>query len=168
MTILDPRLWLAFIVALAMTAGGAYFKGHADGVRTTTLAAQKAQIAAVSAARAEEQRRTAAQLEIANNANQQRTAALADAFAARAAAGSLRQRVDQLVAAAHRPAATAGSPAAGDTLDLLADMLGRADQRASELAEYADDARIAGQQCERDYDALTSTIVIDTASQIGK
>ncbi|HDR8931678.1 TPA: DUF2514 family protein [Burkholderia vietnamiensis] len=155
MTILDPRLWLAFLVALAVTAAGCYFKGHADGVRATTVAAQKAQIAAVSAARAEEQRRTAAQSEIAKDANQQRTAALADAFAARAAAGSLQQRVDQLVAAAHHPAATTRSPAAGDALDLLADVLGRADQRAGDLAEYADRARIAGQQCERDYDALT-------------
>ena len=154
MTILDPRLWLAFIVALAVTAGGCYFKGHADGVRASTAAAQKAQIAAVSAARAEEQRRTAAQSEIAKDANKQRTAALADAFAARAAAGSLQQRVDQLVAAARHPTTAAGSPAAGDALDLLADVLGRADQRAGDLAAYADAARIAGQQCERDYDAL--------------
>ena len=156
MTILDPRVWLAFIVSLAITAGGCYFKGHADGVRTTTTAAQRDKAKAVDAARVEEQRRTAAQSEIANDANQQRTAALADAFAARAAAGSLQQRVDQLVAAARNPAATAGSPAAGDALDLLADVLGRADQRAGELAEYADRARIAGQQCERDYDALTA------------
>lgn len=157
MTILDPRLWLAFIAALAITGAGCYFKGHADGVRTTTVAAQKAQLAAVDAARAEEQRRTAAQSEIANDANQQRTAALADAFTARAAAGSLQQRVDQLVAASRHRAAATGSPAAGDALDLLADVLGRADQRAGELAEYADRARIAGQQCERDYDALTVT-----------
>lgn len=154
MTILDPRVWLAFIASLAITAGGCYFKGHADGVRVTTAAAQKDQLKAVDAARAEEQRRTAAQSEIANDANQQRTAALADAFAARAAAGSLQQRVDQLVAAARHPAVTAGSPATGDALDLLADVLGRADERAGELAEYADRARIAGQQCERDYDAL--------------
>ncbi|WP_373558405.1 DUF2514 family protein [Burkholderia sp. MSMB1072] len=140
-----------------MTAGACYFKGHADGVRTTTIAAQKAQIAAVTAARAEEQRRTAAQSEIANNANQQRTAALADAFTARAAAGSLQQRVDELVAAARHPAASGGSPTAGDALDLLADVLGSADRRAGELAEYADRARIAGQQCERDYDALIVT-----------
>ncbi|MCW3664157.1 hypothetical protein K6L27_39135, partial [Burkholderia cenocepacia] len=79
MTILDPRLWLAFIVSLAITAGGCYFKGHADGARATTVAAQKDQAKAVAAARAEEQRRTAAQTEIANDANQQRTAALADA-----------------------------------------------------------------------------------------
>lgn len=156
MTILDPRVWLAFIVSLAITAGGCYFKGHADGVRATTVAAQKDQAKAVDTARAEEQRRTAAQSEIANDANQQRTAALADAFAARAAAGSLQQRVDQLVAAARNPTATTGSPAAGSALDLLADVLGRADQRAGDLAEYADRARIAGQQCERDYDALTA------------
>ncbi|MBN3500930.1 DUF2514 family protein [Burkholderia cenocepacia] len=156
MTILDPRVWLAFIVSLAITAGGCYFKGHADGGRTAAVDAQKATLAAVDAARAEEQRRTAAQSEIANDANQQRTTALADAFAARAAAGSLQQRVDQLVAAARNPATAAGSPAAGDALDLLADVLGRADQRAGELAEYADRARIAGQQCERDYDALTA------------
>ncbi|WP_175812934.1 DUF2514 family protein [Burkholderia contaminans] len=163
MTILDPRLWLAFIVALAITGGSCYFKGHADGVRATTIAAQKAQIAAVTAARAEEQRRTAAQSEIANNANQQRTAALADAFAARAAAGSLQQRVDQLVAAAHHPAAATGSQATGDALDLLANVLGGIDGRAGELAAYADAARIAGQQCERDYDALT---VIRASAQI--
>ncbi|MBR7899901.1 DUF2514 family protein [Burkholderia multivorans] len=156
MTILDPRVWLAFIVSLAITAGGCYFKGHADGVRVTVAAAQKDLIKAVSAARAEEQRRTAAQSEIAKDANQQRTAALADAFAARAAAGSLQQRVDQLVAAARHPTATAGSPAAGDALDLLADVLGRADERAGELAKIADDRGIAGQQCERDYDALTA------------
>lgn len=155
MTILDPRVWLAFIIALAITAAGCYFKGHADGVRTTIAAAQKEQLEAVAAARAEEQRRTAAQSEIAKDANQQRTAALADAFAARAAAGSLQQRVDQLVAAARHPAATAGSPAAGGALDLLADVLGRADERAGELAKIADERGIAGRQCERDYDALT-------------
>ncbi|WP_334004370.1 DUF2514 family protein [Burkholderia cepacia] len=156
MTWFDPRVWLAVIVAAVVGLAGGYFKGHADGARATVVAAQKAQLDAVAAARAEEQRRTAAQQEIANDANQQRTAALADAFAARAAAGSLQQRVDQLVAAARHPTVTTGGPAAGDALDLLANVLGRADQRAGDLAEYADRARIAGQQCERDYDALTA------------
>ncbi|WP_175920404.1 DUF2514 family protein [Burkholderia pyrrocinia] len=154
MTWFDPRVWLAVIVAAVVGLAGGYFKGHADGARTTAAAAQKAQVAAVIAARAEEQRRTAAQQEIAKDANQQRTAALADAFAARAAAGSLQQRVNELVGAARHPTPAAGSPAAGDALDLLADVLGRADQRAGDLAEYADRARIAGKQCERDYDAL--------------
>ncbi|WP_175710364.1 DUF2514 family protein [Burkholderia ambifaria] len=156
MTWFDPRVWLVVNAAVVVSLAGGYFKGRADGVRTTTAVAQAEQIAAINAARAEEQRRTAAQQEIAKDANQQRTAALADAFAARAAAGSLQQRVDQLVAAARHPAAAAGGPATGDALDLLAELFGRADERAGELAKIADERGIAGQQCERSYDALIS------------
>ncbi|RQZ58034.1 DUF2514 family protein [Burkholderia cepacia] len=149
------------LTILAGFSAGAYVV-HA--ISSREIAGMRADAAkdramAVEAARNEEQRRTAAQSEIAKDANKQRTDALADAFAARAAAGSLQQRVDQLVAAARHSAAATGSPAAGDALDLLADVLSRADQRAGDLAEYADRARIAGQQCERDYDALTSTKV---------
>ncbi|MBU9549947.1 DUF2514 domain-containing protein [Burkholderia multivorans] len=158
MTILDPRVWLAFIAALAITAGGCYFKGHADGVRATTAAAQKAQAEAVAAARAEEQRRTAAQQENANHAAKERDQARADAAAAASAADGLRKQVATLIERARHPAATTGSAAAGDALDLLADVLGRADERAGELAEYADRARIAGQQCEADYDSLTNEV----------
>jgi hypothetical protein len=89
MTWLDLRVWPAASVATVVGLAGGYLKGQADGVRTTTAVAQEEQMAAINAARAEEQRRTAAQQEIAKDANQQRTAALADAFAARAAAGSL-------------------------------------------------------------------------------
>ena len=38
---------------------------------------------------------------------------------------------------------------------VLTELLDRAQARHGELAEYADAARIAGQQCERDYDSLT-------------
>ncbi|MCA7985146.1 DUF2514 family protein [Burkholderia vietnamiensis] len=149
-------VWPYVLAVLLGAAVGAYSVHLISAAEISAMRADaaQAQANAVAAARSEEQRRTVAQSEIAKDANQQRTAALADAFAARAAAGSLQQRVDQLVAAARHPAASAGSPAAGDALDLLADVLGRADQRAGELAEYADRARIAGQQCERDYDAL--------------
>ncbi|HDR8930423.1 TPA: DUF2514 family protein [Burkholderia vietnamiensis] len=116
--------------------------------------AARAQTEAVEAARTEEQRRTAAQQEIAENAAKERDQASADAAAAASAADGLRKQVAVLVEHARHPATTAGSAPAGDPLDLLADVLGRADQRAGELAEYADRARIAGQQCERDYDAL--------------
>ncbi|MGV0128838.1 DUF2514 family protein [Burkholderia gladioli] len=155
MTILDPRLWLGFIVALVITAGGCYFKGHSDGVKTTQAAAQKAQLAAVTAARTEEQRRTAAQSEIANEAARQRSAALGDAFAARAAADGLRKQVAALLSRAQHPATAAGSAPAGDPIGVLADVLESADERAGKLAEIADERGIAGQQCERDYDALT-------------
>ncbi|WP_071767363.1 DUF2514 family protein [Burkholderia ubonensis] len=152
-------VWPYMLALLLGAAAGVYGDRLISAREIADLKADvaKAQAKAVDAARTEEQRRTAAQLEIAKDASQQRTAALADAFAARAAAGSLQQRVDQLVAAARHPTPAAGGPAAGDALDLLADVLGSADQRAGELAEYADRARIAGQQCERDYDTLTQS-----------
>ncbi|PXW28267.1 DUF2514 family protein [Paraburkholderia caballeronis] len=162
----------AAVLGLALGAGGAYvwedralLAEQAAHAHDRELDAA-AQTRAVEAARAEEQRRTAAQSEIAKDANAQRTAALADAFAARAAAGGLQQRVTQLIAAARtagHSATAAGSPATGDALDLLADVLGRADDRAGELAAYADAARIAGEQCERDYDALTAANTVEAA-----
>ncbi|MDN7937453.1 DUF2514 family protein [Burkholderia multivorans] len=155
MTILDPRVWLAFIIALAITAAGCYFKGHHDADQSATVADQEKQIRELKAERDEYQRRTAAQQENANHAAKERDQARADAAAAASAADGLRKQVAVLVTAARHPAATAGSPAAGDALDLLADVLGRADERAGELAKIADERGIAGQQCERDYDALT-------------
>ncbi|WP_261524453.1 DUF2514 domain-containing protein [Burkholderia multivorans] len=158
MTILDPRVWLAFIVALAITAGGCYFKGHHDADQSATLADQAKQIRELKAERDEYQRRTAAQQENANHAAKERDLARADAAAAASAADGLRKQVATLIERARHPAATTGSAAAGDALDLLADVLGRVDERSGELAEYADRARIAGQQCERDYDSLTSEV----------
>ena len=46
------------------------------------------------------------------------------------------------------------SATTGDPIGVLADVLRSADERAGVPAEYADAARIAGQRCERDYDAL--------------
>jgi hypothetical protein len=155
----------AGLLGIALGGSGAYmWENRALQVEKTAHAtdrehAAEAQTQAVNAARAEEQRRTAAQSEVAKDANTQRTAALADAFAARAAAGGLRDQVASLVrsakAASHSTAA-AGGPTTGDALDLLANVLSQSDQRAGDLAAYADSARIAGEQCERDYDALTA------------
>lgn len=163
---------VAGLLGISIGAGGAYtWENRALQVEKAAHATDKehaaeAQTKAVNTARAEEQRRTAAQSEVAKDANTQRTAALADAFAARAAAGSLRDQIAQLVrtarSGAHSPSAT-GSPPAGDALDLLADVLSQSDQRAGDLAAYADSARIAGQQCERDYDALTASTSTDDA-----
>lgn len=158
----------AGVLGVALGAGAAYtWESRALLAEQATHAQDKehaatAQTQAIKAARAEEQRRTAAQSEIAKDANTQRNAALADAFSARAAAGGLRNQVAELVRAARsgsHPAAAAGSPATGDALDLLANVLGQSDQRAGELAAYADTARIAGEQCERDYDAATAPAV---------
>jgi hypothetical protein len=158
---------VAGLVGIAIGGGGAYtWENRALQVEKAAHATDKehaaeAQTKAVNAARSEEQRRTTAQSENAKDANNQRTAALADAFAARAAAGGLRDQIAQLVrsarSAAHPAASTGGAPT-GDALDLLANVLSQSDQRSGDLATYADNARIAGQQCERDYDALTASV----------
>ncbi|KVC60489.1 hypothetical protein WI73_04530 [Burkholderia ubonensis] len=155
MTWIDPRIWLAVIVAAVAGLAGGYFKGHADGVLITTVDAQKDQINAVSDARAEEQRRTVAQQENAEHAAKDRDQARADAAAAAFAADGLRKQVAALVAGARHPAATTGGAPAGDALDLLADVFSRTDEAAGEFARIADQRGIAGRQCEIDYDSLT-------------
>jgi len=51
--------------------------------------------------------------------------------------------------------AVARGKAATRAAMVLSDMLTRADERAGELAKAYDRARIAGHQCEREYDALS-------------
>ncbi|WP_059413456.1 DUF2514 family protein [Cupriavidus basilensis] len=164
MSILDPRVWIACALALLMAyGGGRWQQSHVDAatyqakMTAAALDAARVQVKAVDDARIEEQRRTTAQTEIANAATKEMVGARADAAAANDAAGRLRQRVAELLAtgrAAGNPAAASAGPAAGDPIGMLADVLGRADQRAGLLAEYADSARVAGQACERAYDAL--------------
>ena len=81
-----------------------------------------------------------------------------DAVAARASADSLRADVARYRAAARSAtgtSATAAGPTTSAALDLLADLFGRADEAAGELAEFADAAHAAGLTCQRSYDALT-------------
>lgn len=84
-----------------------------------------------------------------------------DRDAARVAGDDLQLRVDVLLRSLdseRRPADPAPEgecKAARAATHLLADVLRRADEEAGVLADYADRARIAGQQCSADYDALT-------------
>lgn len=41
MSILDPRLWLAFLLVLGVASGAGYLKGRADGKAVERAAAQK-------------------------------------------------------------------------------------------------------------------------------
>ena len=110
-------------------------------------------------ARAEESRRVHALKEALDAEHLARQAVEADARRADAAAVGLRQRAKQLAAASRcpaiDPAPASSSPAASAPGDLLADMLSRLDEAAGAVGRYADDARLAGQLCERAYDALT-------------
>ncbi len=163
--IASARFWLALVVvSLLSYGGGRWQQSHSDVAKyeaertKAALSAAVDQAKAVDRARAEEQRRTAAQTEIANAAIQDAKAAQADARIADAARRELLARATALANAARRPgdSGIVGSgPAAGDAAGLLADVLGKIDQRAQDLAEFADAAHIAGQACERSYDALT-------------
>lgn len=164
MSILDPRVWLAAILALILAYGGGRLQQRfADDRRyeaekTAALAKAQAQrIRDVDAARVEEQRRTDEQRKIADDATKKADAARADAVAASESASKLRLRVAELLAAsrsAKDPSTTGTSQAAGNSDDLLALLLEKSVRRATDLAAYADEARIAGESCQRAYESL--------------
>lgn len=115
---------------------------------------------AVEAARAEEQRRTAAVQKEADEAKSQLAQSRRDEAAARSAGERLRQRLAALAARAcsapgGAPAADGGAAAAAAG-NLLADVQRRLDEAADDLARFADAAAIAGRACERSYNALTA------------
>lgn len=156
----------AAVLAGALFAGGWVANGWRLGEEIAGLKAAHAteqrnqayvQVKAVDQARLEEQRRTAAQTKATNEAIQQAEQARADARAADAARRELLARATALANASRRPSdsgAVEGGTATGDPGHLLANVLGRADAWAGELAQYADAARIAGLACERSYGAL--------------
>lgn len=86
--------------------------------------------------------------------------ATADAATSRAAVGSLRGAADNLAArlatseASGNSCTATASKAATSAAVVLADVLKRADQRAGDLAEVADQASARGLTCQKAYDAL--------------
>ncbi|NTZ84349.1 DUF2514 family protein [Burkholderia metallica] len=152
---MGSKVLAAAVLAVAVGAAGGYFKGHRDADQSAAVEAQAKRIRDLIVERDESGRIARQQQENALDASKQRDQARADAVAAASAADGLRKQVSVLVERARDPTAAAGGAPAGDALDLLADVLGRTSDAATELADYADRARIAGRQCERSYDALT-------------
>lgn len=111
-------------------------------------------------ARVEEQRRAAVIQEVSNVARTEIERAQADVAAATSVSERLRQRIAALTAKCNRGTEdsppTGGGEAADTTADLRAIVLGRLDQAAGDLAEYADRARSAGAACERIADAIAN------------
>lgn len=169
MSIFDGRVWGAVLLGLLLAyGGGRWQQSRTDATayeaerNKAALSAARDQVKAVDDARAEEQRRTAEQTEIANAANKETNRARVDARTAAAASVGLQQRIDQLLAAARSAGnsqAASSSPGkpGGDPLDVLVDVLRRSDSASGELAVYADNLRIAGLFCERAYDSLTAS-----------
>ena len=169
MSALWPKI-LPYIVALLLVAG-ALFGAYHHGVSTTneTWKSQwnardtrdaQAKAENEAAARTREQ----AYQQSINKAVQdgQRTIdqATADASAARASADGLRRAADALAArlaasqAGSNSCTAAASAAATRAVMVLADVLKRADQRAGDLAGFADQSHSRGVTCERAYDGL--------------
>ena len=154
---IDPRS----LIPVATFAAGLILAGTVQGWRygeqiAEINAAQAQAVAdAVTTAREEEQRRTKTLEVIADDTRNKLDAAQADAVASRAAAAGLRQQLaDYRTRNACSPAVTWGSTPAEDPLFLLSELLSRADERAGDLAEFADRAHIAGRACEAAYDSL--------------
>ena len=174
---LIPTGWLLPAVAALGIALAA-----AIGVQTVRLANAKSELAQAQAGYAAE-RTTAAQALAAKEAEyrkreqaivtdhqerehaaQTQLASLAlDVERGRAAAGSLRAARDAAVAAARAatacsPATQPSGPVAADPIGVLADVLGRADDRAGELAQIADRARIAHAACVGEYESVRARL----------
>ena len=125
---------------------------HAQVMQGYADAAYQAQ----EQARQEEQRRITEMERIRNETDQEVARVRADE---RAAAERRVQHAAEEFAARNRGnAGGIGVAGAGQTgtypLDLLAELLSRANDRAGELAAIADRARVAGLACEASYDAL--------------
>ncbi|WP_236238475.1 DUF2514 domain-containing protein [Pseudomonas faucium] len=118
-----------------------------------------AEVVGERGARQEEQRRAAAQEEARAHGQEERTIAGAGAAGADPTGQRVRGDAANFAAAVScsgtDPAAVARGQAATRAAMVLSDLFARADERAGELAKAYDLARIAGQQCEREYDALT-------------
>lgn len=160
MSWIDPRLWGALLLAVALSFGAGYWKGHRDADQSATIAAQAKQIKDLASANDLYRQTTQTLSGISQKAKNDADTARAAARTADVAADGLRKRVADLVAAAKRTSAAGGSsPADGgtDPLDLLARLLSRTDDAAGRIAEFADAAHIAGLACERSYGALTKS-----------
>lgn len=162
--------WKGYVAA---AGAGAILAGLAVGIgqgwrhdaAISTMVATHAQVmqgyadAAYQAqemARQEEQRRITDMERIRNETDQEVARVRADERAA--ADRRVRHAAEEFAArngcAAGDTGIAGASQTGTDPLDLLAELLSRADDRAGDLAAIADRARVAGLACERAYDSL--------------
>ncbi|WP_236322205.1 DUF2514 family protein [Aeromonas veronii] len=149
-----------------------YSEGYRAGVQDERLVwqakwdRQVAELASAKArslqlAREEEQRRQDAIEKVRQDAEQQIARAQTDAVAANAVAVSLREQTRRLAARASQGASHSDTAQPSQAVEqpavVLADVLGRIDARAGELAAAYDRARAAGLACEQAYDALRAS-----------
>lgn len=137
-------------------------QAHAEQVADLHRAGREA----VEQARAEEQRRVEALQGVIDETEQKLARARADADAAADVGQRLRAQLSATLAGSCRsaggnPGAAGAGQATDATLDLLADVQRRLDEASDGIARHADEARAAGQACERSYRALTAAPALD-------
>jgi hypothetical protein len=157
---------VAVLLALLASYWGVYQHGRSvERAEAATETAKRdsgdrlAEVIGERSARNEEQRRAQAQEEARAHAHEERTIADAGAAGADAAGERLQHEGAKLAATVSCPgtdtAAIARGQAATRAAMVLSELRDRADARAGELAKAYDQARIAGKQCENEYDVLT-------------
>lgn len=177
MTLFPQSNAISFLVGalvIAALAGGGvalYQSGHSageEGERKTWQAKWDKQSAELAEARAqnvqlareEEQRRQRAIDKVRQDAEQQIARVETDAAAASAVAAGVLEQARRLATRTNQCASHSSVTQSGDAARqpavVLADLLGRADARAGELARAYDRARTAGLACERAYHSLIS------------
>lgn len=150
-------VYAAAVAGLLVATGASRYQLAGERLAHQTTLKQQAEQRAQAEARA---RKTEQELQDAQARNEAETARLqTERDRARADAG---RAADRLRNAANSIAARGceganasdvGAPTS-DHIGVLADVLGRADKRAGELADIADARYIAGRACERAYDSL--------------
>lgn len=160
---------LRSVVLLLVLASywGAYLHGRSVERADAALNAsqrdiddRQAEVLGERGARQEEQRRAKAQEEARAHAKEEHQVVDAGAAGADATGQRMRDDAAKLAATVSCPGtdtdAIARGQAATRAAMVLADLLARADARSGELAKAYDRSRIAGKQCEREYESLTS------------
>ncbi|MFG0340945.1 DUF2514 domain-containing protein [Pseudomonas sp. zjy_13] len=119
-----------------------------------------AEVIGERSARQEEQRRANVREEVRADALEERTIADAGAADADAAGQRLRSEASHLADAVSCPGTDTAAIARGETATraamVLSDLLSRSVETNRELAQAYDRARIAGEQCAREHDALVA------------
>jgi len=157
MSLFKPHFWVGLLLASLLSFGGGYVKGGVDADQSAKLAEQANTIKALEEQRNVYRARTQILSQNAEDAARKRDQARSDAASAVSAAHSLRKRLSHYTAKSHDPTVASGGAPTASAVDLLSELLVRANSAAAELAEYADRARLSGEQCERDYRALMRT-----------
>jgi len=162
---MSPWVGLSIAVVLVVSHWGAYEHGRSvEQAKAGQVSAQRdsgdrlAEVLGERGARQQEHQSAQAQEEARAHGHEERSIASAGAAGADAAGQRLRDDGANFAAAVSCPgtdtAAVARGQAATRAAMVLSDLLTRADARAGELAKAYDQARIAGEQCQSEYQAL--------------